>query len=58
MNRKSPLFDSVDPALEAEADRRAEADVQANRLISHDAVRRWLSSWSAGKPLPRPKVGE
>ena len=58
MNRKSPLFESVDPALEAGADRRAEADVRADRLISHEAVRRWLSSWSAGKPLPRPKVGD
>ncbi len=58
MNRKSPLFESIDPALEAEADRRAETDVQAGRLISHEAVKRWLSSWASGKPSPRPKAGE
>ena len=58
MNSKSWPFETVDPALEAEADRRAEADVEADRLIGHDAVRRWLSSWVAGKPNPRPKVGD
>lgn len=58
MNSKSPLFESVDPELEAEADRRAEQDVKAGRLISHEAVKRWLSSWATGKPLPRPKVGD
>jgi predicted transcriptional regulator len=58
MNKKSPLFESVDPALESEADRRAEEDVNAGRLISHEGVKRWLSCWAAGKPLPRPKVGD
>ncbi len=58
MNRKSPLFDRIDPALEAEADQRAEADVRDGRLISHGAVKRWLSSWTTGKPLARPKAGE
>jgi len=58
MNSKSPLFESVDPALEVEADRRAEGDVRAGRLIGHGAVRRWLSSWAAGKPMPRPKIGD
>jgi len=58
VNTKPTLFDSVDPELEAEADRRAEADVRAGRLIDHGAVRRWLQSWSAGRPSPRPKVGD
>ena len=37
---------------------RAEADVKAGRLISHEAVRRWLSSWGSAKRLPRPRVGD
>ena len=55
---KTPLFESVDPALEAGADRRAEADVQAGRLVSHGAVRRWLTDWSKGIVSPRPRTGE
>jgi hypothetical protein len=31
-----------------------EADVKAGRLISHDAVRRWLPSWGSEKRLPNP----
>jgi predicted transcriptional regulator len=58
MNSKSPLFDRIDPAVEADADQKSEADVRAGRLISHNSVTRWLASWAAGKPLPRPKVGE
>ena len=27
------------------------------RLIGHDAVKRWLSSWGSAKPLPQPRVG-
>jgi predicted transcriptional regulator len=43
---------------EAEADRRAKADVRAGRLISHEAVRRWVASWGSPHRLPRPKVGD
>jgi len=42
------------PEAEANVEARAEADVRAGRLISHDAVRRWLSSWGSDKRLPRP----
>lgn len=58
MNTKPTLFDRVNPVLEAEADARAEADVREGRLISHEAVRRWLLSWVDGHPLTRPKVGD
>lgn len=58
MKTKPTLFDRIDPALETEADARAEADVREGRLIRHDAVRRWLLSWVDGRPLPRPKVGD
>ena len=52
------IFDEVDPEWEAELDRRAEADVAAGRVISNEAVMRWLKSWGTANPLPRPKCGE
>jgi predicted transcriptional regulator len=58
MTRERSLFDTSDPAAEAAADARAEADVKAGRLISHDAVKRWISSWGTDKPLPRPEIGD
>jgi predicted transcriptional regulator len=58
MPREKSLFDARDPAAEAAADARAEADVRAGRLISHDAVRQWVSSWGSDAPLPRPRVGQ
>jgi predicted transcriptional regulator len=58
MTRERSLFDESDPAAEAAADARAEADVKAGRLISHDAVKRWIASWGTDKPLPRPEIGD
>jgi hypothetical protein len=52
MTVEKGLFDSP------EAEARAEADVRAGRLISHEAVRRWLSSWGSAKRLPRPRPGD
>jgi predicted transcriptional regulator len=56
MKSEKSLFDS--PEAEARSEARAEADVRAGRLISHEAVRRWLSSWGSAKRLPRPRVGD
>lgn len=58
MTREKSLFDLTDPAAEAAADERAEADVRAGRLIGHDPVKRWIASWGSDKPLPRPEAGE
>lgn len=58
MTREKSLFDENDPAAEAAADARAEADVREGRLISHEAVKRWIASWGTENPLPRPKIGE
>lgn len=58
VTRVNALFDTSDPAAEAEADVRADADVRNGRLISHDAVKRWLSAWGSIEPLPRPRVGD
>jgi predicted transcriptional regulator len=38
------VFDEIASA-EAEADRRAEADVAAGRIIAHAAMKTWLTSW-------------
>ena len=58
MKPERALFDTNDAAAEAQADARAEADVQAGRTISHGAVRRWLASWGSGKVQARPRVGD
>jgi predicted transcriptional regulator len=58
MTSERSLFDDNDPSAEAAADARAEADVKAGRLISHDAVKRWLRSWGTEAPLPRPHIGD
>ena len=58
MKHEPTIFDEVDEAAEAAADERAEEDIKAGRVVSHDAVSRWLKSWVTGKPLPRPKCGE
>lgn len=53
MTREKSLFDESDPAAEAAADTRADADVKAGRLVGHDSVKRWIASWGTDKPLPR-----
>jgi len=58
MEPKKTLFESVDTVAEAAADARAEADVAAGRLISHTAVKKWVSSWGSDRPLPRPNIGD
>ena len=58
MTRERSPFDTGDPAAEAAADARAEADAAAGRVVSHGAVRRWLASWGTGARLPRPRVGD
>ena len=52
------MFVPLTPAAEAAADARAEADVAAGRLISHEAVTAWLASWGTDTPLPRPTIGD
>jgi predicted transcriptional regulator len=40
------------------ADAEAMADVEAGRIISHAAMRDWISSWGAAEERPIPQVGE
>jgi len=50
------LFGEVDEAAEAAADAEAEADFEAGRVISHEAVMRWIKSWGSPDELPPPGV--
>ena len=58
MKIEPAIFDEIDDAAEAAADARAEADVAAGRMISHEAVSRWLTSVAEGNPLPPPEIGD
>ena len=61
MNKPVPeptVFEPADDAAEARAIAEAEAQVLAGKVISHDAVRRWLKSWGTPDELPPPKCGE
>lgn len=52
------IFEREDPEHEAAADARAAADIAAGRVVSNEAVMRWLASWGTDQRLPRPKCGE
>jgi len=56
--RENALFDTRDPAAEAEADARADADVRNGRVIGQDAVKRWLTSLRSATPMPRPYISD
>ena len=49
---------SADDAELDAATLRGLADIEAGRVVSHEAVVRWVKSWSSPNPLPRPKCGE
>lgn len=52
------LFDLADDAEEARAVDEAEADLAAGRVVSHEAVSRWLNSWGTPNELPPPECGK
>ena len=52
------IFDDEDEAATAAAIAEAEADIAAGRVISNEAVMRWLKAWAAGERLPRPQPGD
>lgn len=54
MKIEPAIFDQIDDAAEAAADARAEADIAAGRVISHETVSRWLASLAEGNPEPPP----
>jgi predicted transcriptional regulator len=56
MKHERSIFD--DPDADAGSERRAEADIREGRVISNEAVIRWLKSWGTGKRLPKPRSGD
>jgi predicted transcriptional regulator len=58
MDEEPGVFDVEDEAAIEAATLRGLADIEAGRVVSHEAVKRWLLSLSTDKPLPRPKCGE
>ena len=58
MDEEPGVFDiEAEAAIEA-ATLQGLADIEAGRVVSHEAVQRWLLSLSTDSPLPRPKCGE
>jgi hypothetical protein len=51
------VFDDVDDAAEERAMEEAEAAFAAGRVISHEAMKKWLASWGTPGELPPPQVG-
>lgn len=52
------LFDEIDEEADRASFERGLADLKAGRVVSHEAVMRWVASWGTDNPLPRPKCGE
>jgi predicted transcriptional regulator len=51
-------LDDIDDAAEAAADAEGLADLDAGRVVSGEAVKRWLRSWGAADRLPTPRIGD
>lgn len=47
-------FLRLTPEQEAEADRRAEADIAAGRFVPHEEVVKWLKTWGTPEEGPPP----
>jgi predicted transcriptional regulator len=56
-NPEPSVFDETDPQGDERALQRGQADYATGKVISNDAMKRWLLSWGAGESLPRPKCG-
>lgn len=54
MKAERAIFESVDPAAEAAADARAEADIRAGRVVDHADVAAWLAAWGDARRKGRP----
>ena len=55
---KPSFFDDPDAEAEAAADAEALADIEAGRVVSGEAVKRWLLSWGTADELPPPNIGD
>jgi predicted transcriptional regulator len=51
------LFEQIDRDAEDRALEQAVADIAAGRVVSHQAMLRWLRSWGTQDELPPPECG-
>jgi predicted transcriptional regulator len=56
--REPSILDDVDEAAEERALQEGERALAEGRVISHEAMRRWLLSWGTDYELPPPQCGE
>lgn len=54
MKHEQAIFEEIDPDVEAAADARAEADIEAGRVVSHTEVAAWLKKWGTPEETPAP----
>jgi predicted transcriptional regulator len=54
----TPDHSLFDDGYEAAADARADADLEAGRVISHAAMKAWLLSWGTPDERPPPQIGD
>lgn len=52
------LFDEFDDAEEERAMEEAEQAIRDGRVISNEAMMRWIRSWNTHEELPPPRCGE
>ena len=56
---EEPGVFAFEEAAELDArERKAMAEMDAGRFISHEAVVRWLKSWGTDNEVPPPKCGD
>jgi predicted transcriptional regulator len=55
MKPERSLFDEIDIDADRAADAEGLADLDAGRVISHEAMKAWLLSWGTADELPPPR---
>ena len=54
MKPERSIFDEIDVDADMAADAEGLADLDAGRVISHEAMKAWLLSWGTAEELPPP----
>ena len=54
MKPERSIFDEIDIDADMAADAEGLADLDAGRVISHEAMKAWLLSWGTAEELPPP----
>jgi len=58
MKPEPAIFEDIDEASDTAAIAEGLADIEAGRVISDEAMKRWLLSWGTPNELPSPKIGD